>query len=47
LEGSKRLGLQIVRTLVVGELGGAIEMTPSAAGGTSVVLDVPLPAVAH
>jgi len=42
IEGSKRLGLQIVRTLVVSELGGAIEMTPSASGGTSVVLDVPL-----
>jgi two-component sensor histidine kinase len=42
IEGSKRLGLQIVRTLVVGELGGAIEMSPNAAGGTSVVLDLPL-----
>ncbi|HEV2890663.1 MAG TPA: sensor histidine kinase [Frankiaceae bacterium] len=47
IEGSKRLGLQIVRTLVVGELGGAIEMSRSAAGGTAVVLDVPLPAVAR
>ena len=46
-EGSKRLGLQIVRTLVVGELGGAIEMGAGEAGGTSVVLDVPLPTAAH
>jgi two-component sensor histidine kinase len=42
IEGSKRLGLQIVRTLVVSELGGAIEMTRTPAGGTSVVLDIPL-----
>jgi two-component sensor histidine kinase/PAS domain-containing protein len=47
LEGSKRLGLQIVRTLVVGELGGAIEMTAGEGGGTSVVLDVPLAAAAR
>jgi len=47
IEGSKRLGLQIVRTLVVSELGGAIEMSRSASGGTSVVLDVPLPTAAH
>jgi len=47
MEGSTRLGLQIVRTLVVGELGGAIEMGPSEAGGTSVVLDVPLATAAH
>ena len=43
IEGSTRLGLQIVRTLVVGELGGAIEMGAGAGGGTAVVLDVPLP----
>jgi two-component sensor histidine kinase len=47
LEGSKRLGLQIVRTLVVSELGGAIEMTRGEAGGTSVVLDVPLATATH
>jgi two-component sensor histidine kinase len=47
LDGSKRLGLQIVRTLVVGELGGAIEMATNGAGGTSVVLDVPLSVAAH
>ena len=43
IEGSTRLGLQIVRTLVVGELGGAIEMGAGDGGGTAVVLDVPLP----
>jgi two-component sensor histidine kinase len=47
LEGSKRLGLQIVKTLVVGELGGAIEMTRSDTGGTTVVLDIPLATAAH
>ncbi|HVE99202.1 MAG TPA: histidine kinase N-terminal domain-containing protein [Mycobacteriales bacterium] len=45
LESSTRLGLQIVRTLVVSELGGAIRMTAREDGpGTSVVLDVPLAA---
>jgi hypothetical protein len=47
VDGSKRLGLQIVRTLVVGELGGAIEMGRGDTGGTSVVLDVPLTTAAH
>jgi two-component sensor histidine kinase len=42
IDGSTRLGLQIVRTLVVGELGGAIEMGRNDSGGTTVVLDVPL-----
>jgi len=46
IEGSTRLGLQIVRTLVVSELGGAIEMGPNGDGGTTVVLDVPLPSLA-
>ena len=36
------LGLQIVRTLVVGELGGTFDMLPAPAGGTRVVLDVPV-----
>jgi two-component sensor histidine kinase len=36
------LGLQIVRTLVVGELGGGFDMLPAPGGGTRVVLDVPL-----
>jgi len=44
LEGSTRLGLQIVRTLVVSELGGSISMQPREGGtGTAVVLDVPVP----
>ncbi|MDQ1713689.1 MAG: two-component system, sensor histidine kinase PdtaS [Frankiaceae bacterium] len=47
IEGSTRLGLQIVRTLVVGELGGAIEMGRNDSGGTSVVLDLPLATAAH
>ena len=47
IEGSTRLGLQIVRTLVVGELGGAIEMGRGETGGTSVVLDIPLAAASH
>ena len=46
LESSGRLGLQIVRTLVGGELGGAISMTPRGAQGTSVRLSVPLSAPA-
>jgi hypothetical protein len=37
--------LQIVRTLVVGELGGTFDMRPAAEGtGTQVVLELPLPA---
>src|SRR5207237_580421 len=42
LEGSDRLGLQIVRTLVQSELRGTIEVRPRAGGGTEAVLDVPL-----
>ncbi len=36
------LGLQIVRTLVEGEMGGTFDMRPSAGGGTKVVLDLPV-----
>jgi two-component sensor histidine kinase len=36
------LGLQIVRTLVVGELGGSFDMVPVESGGTRVVLEVPV-----
>jgi two-component sensor histidine kinase len=36
------LGLQIVRTLVEGELGGGFDMVPATEGGTRVVLDLPL-----
>ncbi|MDF2254578.1 sensor histidine kinase [Streptantibioticus ferralitis] len=35
------LGLQIVRTLVVGELGGTFDMVPGKEGGTKVLLDIP------
>jgi two-component sensor histidine kinase len=45
LEASTRLGLQIVRTLVVGELSGSINLRPRDGGGTEAVLDLPLPAV--
>lgn len=36
------LGLQIVRTLVEGELGGSFDMLPGAERGTKVVLDIPV-----
>ncbi|TDC45608.1 ATPase [Actinomadura sp. KC345] len=42
VEGSDSLGLQIVRTLIVGELGGRLDFRPRPAGGTEVVVDVPL-----
>ena len=42
LDGSERLGLQIVRTLASGELRGSIELRPRAGGGTEAVLVVPL-----
>jgi two-component system, sensor histidine kinase PdtaS len=42
-EASGRLGLQIVRTLVVGELGGALDLGPRREGGTRALVDVPLP----
>ena len=50
LDSSTSLGLQIVRTLVVGELGGRLEITPRAAGGTTVLVDLPVempPGAAH
>jgi len=34
LDGSDRLGLQIVRTLVESELGGSLDIGPAAGGGT-------------
>ncbi len=40
--GGERLGLQIVRTLVAGELRGTIALRTRAEGGTEAVLDVPL-----
>ncbi|MFE5741416.1 sensor histidine kinase [Streptomyces celluloflavus] len=36
------LGLQIVRTLVEGELGGKFDMVPGPERGTQVILDVPV-----
>ncbi|OWA16336.1 ATPase [Streptomyces sp. CS227] len=36
------LGLQIVRTLVEGELGGTFEMNSAPEGGTRVLLDIPV-----
>jgi two-component sensor histidine kinase len=42
LEGSERLGLQIVRTLAAGELRGSIELRSGAAGGTEAALCIPL-----
>jgi two-component sensor histidine kinase len=39
---SANLGLQIVRTLVVGELDGELQIGARPGGGTRVVLDVPL-----
>ncbi|GAA0328308.1 PAS domain-containing sensor histidine kinase [Actinoallomurus spadix] len=42
VESTASLGLQIVRTLIVGELGGVIDLRPRQGGGTEVVLDIPL-----
>jgi two-component sensor histidine kinase len=42
LERSTRLGLQIVRTLVVSEMGGSIQMSSRPEGGTSALLELPL-----
>jgi two-component sensor histidine kinase len=42
LDATASLGLQIVRTLVVTELGGRLQITPKPGGGTRVVVDVPV-----
>ncbi|MQA24796.1 MAG: ATPase, partial [Micromonosporaceae bacterium] len=42
MAASERLGLQIVRTLITGELRGAIELHRRAGGGTEAVLVIPL-----
>jgi two-component sensor histidine kinase len=42
LDAATSLGLQIVRTLVVSELGGRLEIAPRAAGGTAVRVALPL-----
>ena len=41
-DATTSLGLQIVRTLVVGELGGKLRITPRAGGGTEAVVDLPV-----
>ncbi|GDY56477.1 hypothetical protein SVIO_071000 [Streptomyces violaceusniger] len=41
------LGLQIVRTLVEGELGGTFDMVPAPERGTRVMLDFPVGAEKH
>ena len=43
LAASKRLGLQIVRTLVSAELGGELVLEPADPQGTRARLTVPLP----
>ncbi len=42
LENTTSLGLQIVRTLVLTELGGRLEIEPRPGGGTRVTVDLPL-----
>jgi two-component sensor histidine kinase len=42
LDSTVSLGLQIVRTLVVAELGGKLEIRPREGGGTRVLVDLPL-----
>lgn len=44
LDSTTSLGLQIVRTLVLAELGGRLEVKPRAGGGTRAVVDLPLEA---
>jgi len=44
LDSATSLGLQIVRTLVESELGGLLEISPRAGGGTIVAVALPLPA---
>jgi hypothetical protein len=42
LDKATSLGLQIVRTLVVGELGGRLEIGPHDGGGTLVQVELPI-----
>ncbi|MFC4560407.1 sensor histidine kinase [Nocardiopsis mangrovi] len=42
VEGTTSLGLQIVRTLIVGELGGTLEIKPRDNGGTMVSIGLPV-----
>jgi two-component sensor histidine kinase len=41
-EATTSLGLQIVRTLVVGELGGRLAILPRPGGGTEATVDLPI-----
>jgi two-component sensor histidine kinase len=41
LENADGLGLQIVRTLVVGEMRGTLALRPAAAGGTEATVAIP------
>jgi len=42
LDSTSSLGLQIVRTLVLTELNGRLEISPRAGGGTRVLVEVPI-----
>ncbi len=42
LEATTSLGLQIVRTLVVGELSGRLSIAPREGGGTEVTISIPV-----
>jgi two-component system, sensor histidine kinase PdtaS len=42
LDNTTSLGLQIVRTLVVAELGGRLEIGPHEGGGTLVLVELPV-----
>ncbi|MBB4929944.1 hypothetical protein F4561_000764 [Lipingzhangella halophila] len=42
IDGTTSLGLQIVRTLIVGELAGKLEITPQETGGTKVSIELPV-----
>jgi two-component sensor histidine kinase len=42
LENTTSLGLQIVRTLVVGELGGQLTLSDRPGGGTIAIVDLPI-----
>ena len=44
LDSATSLGLQIVRTLVLSELGGLLDIAPRSGGGTKVLVDLPLAA---
>jgi two-component system, sensor histidine kinase PdtaS len=42
VDSATSLGLEIVRTLIVGELGGRLRYRPRPGGGTEVMLDIPV-----